>query len=335
MMNELIQRGWFWPYAGQPLVVPPRPRRRPYWHAGEVYDIGPLDGLRTTSMWAQRMAQIPLVNYAQQPVWLLAGRGQELGEKPVFCEPGHIPVQTGVPGQSKCVPYSPPSAMIGGGPQTTVSTTVPPAYPTGRTFPVGPYWGWEEMSGASRRTALGQMQAPYVTQEERNRLLVDIQGAHSKVKAIDDLMAWSGNNDPGLRTALGLDASRFLTLSNTIAPLYQSVRDVMDRMSESEAEYWWALSDEEAAAVRQWTTGINEMHRIYALHKDQPLTLPPGVPAPPGFTRTSPAPATQRIPGTPAGAPAAPPAKGLDTGDILLGGGLAVGLGLLLFAVTS
>jgi|FLYN01.1.fsa_nt_gi hypothetical protein len=63
-------------------------------------------------------------------------------EGPVFCPPGTIPQQTGVPGESRCIPYSAPSTMIGPQPQGTVSTMVPPAWPTGRTFPVGPYWGW-------------------------------------------------------------------------------------------------------------------------------------------------------------------------------------------------
>jgi hypothetical protein len=61
---------------------------------------------------------------------------------PVFCRPGFIPVQTGVPGQSRCVPYSAPSAMLGPSGQTTVSTLIPPSYPQARTFPVGAGWGW-------------------------------------------------------------------------------------------------------------------------------------------------------------------------------------------------
>lgn len=131
MINVAFQRGWFGPFAIPNVYYGAEEPKRP---VGSVYDLGPMDGLRTTSMWAQRFAQIPVVSYAQNP--FLGNRN--LGEDPVFCKPGHIPVPTGVPGQSKCVPYSPPSAMIGPQAQQTVSTMVPPSYPQGRTFPVSP-----------------------------------------------------------------------------------------------------------------------------------------------------------------------------------------------------
>lgn len=115
------------------------------------------DGLLEASIHAQWFGPVPLVNRydarlytppPQEGKTCIVYYPQELGNRrtrrralsaPVFCQPGHIPVPTGVPGQSKCVPYSPPSAMIGQPTgQVTVSTTVPPSYPTGRTFPVGP-----------------------------------------------------------------------------------------------------------------------------------------------------------------------------------------------------
>lgn len=78
---------------------------------------------------------IPIVNYVQGS--RMAG--------PVFCRPGHIPVPTSVPGQSKCVRYSAPSGMIGPQPDPTVGMMIPPSYGPGqRTFPVGPFWGWKE-----------------------------------------------------------------------------------------------------------------------------------------------------------------------------------------------
>lgn len=110
------------------------------------------DGLLEASMHAQWFAPFPVLNAFGPPVRrnpqafaylpLSARYGMEgrrrLGEKPVFCHPGYVPVPTGVPGQSRCVFYSPPSAMVGQPGVTTVSTTTPPSYPTGRTFPVGP-----------------------------------------------------------------------------------------------------------------------------------------------------------------------------------------------------
>lgn len=322
-MNEIFQRGWFGTFAGQPMVAPPRPRRA--CDVGEVYDIGPFDGLRSTSIWAQHMAQMPLVNYAQQPVIVLLAGHRKMGAQPVFCEAGHIPVPTGVPGQSRCVPYSPPSGMIG--PHRAV-----------RTFPVGPYYG--QMSGASD-PRLGQGGVT-LTQGDRDVLVNQISAAVNKVSALEDLIVWSGDYDPNLRIALGIDATRFFTLSNSIASLFPQVKDVLLRISDPDPEFWVAPSTAEDAAIRQWTTGVNEMHRIYMAHKGLQLTLPPGVPPPPGFTFTSPTPATQIIqPRPPAGAqaragvpvPIAP--QGPTTTELLIGGGLALGLGLLISVVVA
>lgn len=112
------------------------------------------DGLMEASMHAQWFGPVPLVNRfgppAEEDETVIVYCPQKVGNDmsgrrrlsaPVFCRPGNIPVPTGVPGQSKCIPYSPPSGMIGNSTgQVTVSTTIPPSYPTGRTFPVGPQW---------------------------------------------------------------------------------------------------------------------------------------------------------------------------------------------------
>lgn len=63
---------------------------------------------------------------------------------PVFCLPGYMPVPTGVPGQSRCVFFSPPSAMIGPSPQATVSTPGNVGFPQTRSYPVSAFWGWKK-----------------------------------------------------------------------------------------------------------------------------------------------------------------------------------------------
>lgn len=141
MVNVAFQQAWFGPFS-IPMRTPPScekivgPMGHPVYqdpeceeHAGAVYDSGPFDGLMTTSMWAQQMAQIPIVNYAQaRPA---------MGEA-TFCPPGFMPVPTGVPGQSKCVQWSPPSGMLGPGSQ------VPPSYtPNQITYPVTAFYGWD------------------------------------------------------------------------------------------------------------------------------------------------------------------------------------------------
>lgn len=119
MWNVAFQRNWFGPFS-LPDLFPPQDEEE---HAGVVYDVGPLDGLKTASMWAQQFAQFPVMNYAQARPAMGA---------PVFCRPGFRPVPTGVPGQSKCVPWSPPSNMIGPQPAGTVGEMIPPSYTPGQ-----------------------------------------------------------------------------------------------------------------------------------------------------------------------------------------------------------
>jgi hypothetical protein len=156
MMNVAFQQAWFGPFS-IPMRTPPScekivgPMGEPVYqdprcfeHAGPVYDIGPLNGLMTTSMWAQQMAQIPIVNYAQARL-----RMQGLGDNgPIrgLCPPGTMPVSSGVPGKpSKCVPWSPPSNMIGPSPVLTVNSQVPDSYgPNQLTYPVKAFYGWDK-----------------------------------------------------------------------------------------------------------------------------------------------------------------------------------------------
>jgi hypothetical protein len=152
MINVAFQQAWFGPFAipnsvpkcqkivgpmGHPVYQDPRCEE----HAGPVYDVGPFDGLMTTSMWAQQMAQIPIINYAQARP-RMAGAPDDNG----LCPPGEMPVSSGVPGQpSKCVKWSPPSGMIGPSPVLTVNSQVPDSYtPNQITYPVKAYYGWDK-----------------------------------------------------------------------------------------------------------------------------------------------------------------------------------------------
>lgn len=124
MWNVAFQNSWFGPSVVPNVYVSPPAEELP--SCREAYNDGPMDGPLEASMHAQWFSQMPVVNPA--PSCLL---GSRMGnEKPVFCRPGYVPVQTGVPGQSRCVPYSAPSGMITG--------------ETLRTFPVRPFFGFQE-----------------------------------------------------------------------------------------------------------------------------------------------------------------------------------------------
>lgn len=164
---------------------------------------------------------------------------------------------------------------------------------------------------------LGQMVDPYLSDAERIQLVAQIDAALARVKPIEDILAWSGDNDPGLKIYLGQDATRFYALSNSIAPLYPSVEQVYERLTDTDAENWFRPNDEEYAAIRQWTTGINEMYRILQNRRTGPLQLAPGTKPPPTLTPTAP----QLI------------SRGPSTNDILIAGGIALGLGVLISAI--
>lgn len=149
MINVLFQQAWFGPF-GLPKIYPTDEREcrkiiGPMGHpvyqdpecyepAGEVYDIGPFDGLKTSSMWAQRFAQIPIVNYAQARPRMADSLKQPDG---LMCPLGMVSVSTGRPGEYECRKSLPTSTMIGPG------TQVPPSYgPNQLTYPLPPFAQW-------------------------------------------------------------------------------------------------------------------------------------------------------------------------------------------------
>lgn len=212
------------------------------------------------------------------------------------CPPGTIPLLQN--GNIICVEGYAPGSMMSTG-DANPKMQVPSILPT--------------------TTMMGQAD-PYLTQAERDKLLADIRNAVSQTKAIDDLLIWSGENDPGLKKYLGMDNTRFSALLNSIAPLYSTVSEIATRLAETDAEYWYRPSDQELAQVKQWVTGVNELTKLIDKRRGQPYTPAPGTKPPPvSVTQTSTA--------------AAPVATGVSTQDILVGGAVAVGLGLLLNAV--
>lgn len=293
--NTVFGRAWFGPFG-----IPRLPVRERHGHASPVYDIGPLDGLKTASMWAHQMTARAHMGNAR------------LAQNPQPCPPGQVGYQT--PGGIKCT--AAPSQMI-----NAYGTN--PAVPNRRTFEVGPWWA---------NKGLGDGEVTTLTPPEREALMASINAAMEKVPALDDLISYSGDYDRNLARTLGLDATRFLALSNSIAPLFPTVREVLDRLYEPEPALWIIPTAAEAAAVRQWTVGVSEMYKIFLIHKDKPLQLPLDTPAPPGFTNTA-SPTTPTVITRPA---ATPPASDVfSTQNLLLGGGLAVGVGLLIYTIAT
>lgn len=206
------------------------------------------------------------------------------------CPIGQLPVSRD--GKVTCIPFSPPSGMF---------------MPQG---PVGNVPGGPPVNVGYGSMGQAGMPDPYLTQPQRDKLLLDIQTAVSKVKPIDKLINWSVANDPGLKKYLGMDASRFNTLEGVITPLYSTVDDVAVRLADTDAESWWTPSNEEYAAIKQWTTGVNEMWKLIQNHKALPYTPAYGTKPPPDLS--------------PEG-----PETGISKDTLMIGGAVAIGIGLL------
>jgi len=303
--NSVFARGWFGPFI--PPVNPEKKRMRI--HGGSpIYDKGPMDGLKTTLIWASRMSA--------RPPGDLVTMGQN---NPAPCPPG----QVGYMGPDGVRCTSAPSGMID--PYGRASTI-----PGLRTFEAGPWWSGNTASGTRLSGKLGQG-VETMTPPDREAMLAAITDALNKVPELDDLVAYSGKYDTNLTRTLGNDATRFFALSNSIAPLYSTVTTVLDRLYEPEPAMWTIPTASESAAVRQWVTGINEMHKIYLAHKNQPLQVPEEVPAPPGFTNTKKPSTTETIIRT---EPPKTASKEISTETLLVGGGIVAGLGLLVYLVS-
>lgn len=216
------------------------------------------------------------------------------------CPPGTVPMSYG--GRIVCEPGSLPSGMW------------------------SPYGGGRGV--AYGMAGLGQMESPYLEQAERDRLLQEIQGAVKLVKPLDDIISWSVRNDEQLKNTLGTDWTRFFALSNSIAPLYPTVADLGDRLAQTDAEYWYRPKQEELASVKQWITGIQEMYKILQAHPTPAKPLPVGTKPPPSVAPAAVAPAKM-----PTGGPLT--STGPSTTDYLIGAGVAVGLGALIYTLVG
>lgn len=203
------------------------------------------------------------------------------------CPVGQMPMNQN--GRIVCVPFSPPSGMF---------------------MPVGP--------ATSVAYGMGQagMEDPYLTQAERDKMLLDIQAAISKAAPIDRLNTWAAANDPGLKKYLGTDASRYNTLMNSISSLFPTVKDIGDRLADTDAEGWWRPSPQETAQVKQWVVGVTEMFKIIQNHKANLYTPGPGKPPLPNLDIDTTA------------------SSGISTQTLVVGGAVAAGIAFLVAALS-
>lgn len=178
-------------------------------------------------------------------------------------------------------------------------------------------------SGAFSRFDLGSharslSQAAYLSVAQRDALLGQIAQAEANIKIIADLVSWSNANDPQLRKFLGQDNTRFWTLGESLPALLPTVASVKERLSDVEGESWYVPTGTEDANLKQFLTAVSEMKKIVDIHKVSPPNFGPLVqPLPPSVTGQ-----LQDV------------SSGPTTNEILIGAGLAVGLGILIAVIS-
>lgn len=179
--------------------------------------------------------------------------------------------------------------------------------------------------------------------------LAGITGTLSKLTELDAAVS----DMDRFNALMGPDGVEFLKLLNEASAICLKVKALYDRLFFQDPGEWYADAGE-IQAMNGWTARIERMYALYAAHFPKPppsAALPPGSPTcqtPNSATGTPQTPAggaasDPGAPGAPAGSgstapgqstPAASPLiLGMSTKTLLIGGGVAAGLGILALVV--
>jgi hypothetical protein len=162
--------------------------------------------------------------------------------------------------------------------------------------------------------SMGQLGQPkQLTAVQRDRLMAEIGVGLSKAEHNERIVTDISKRDPSLKSVLGDYTERYLDLSSYAASIYPKVNEINNRLS-SDIEAEWAVTEDEEAYVRDWTVTVNTLQEIL-----QWTYKPAG-----GVTPVT----TIRTP-----AAAEPKVLGIPTSDLLVGGAVTVGLGVVLYAI--
>ena len=155
---------------------------------------------------------------------------------------------------------------------------------------------------------------PTVDKATRDQILLTLAPAIGKTKEINDLLAWSHEHDPYLKNFFGNDQGSFWLAWNSVYEARPVIDGLMARMMKDDPSAWTDLSDDEAGFLDTWPQAVDGVYQIYEEHyKALPPSQKPGA-APP--------------------APLATAKKSVLSENILIGGAIVVGLGVLVYAIT-
>lgn len=180
--------------------------------------------------------------------------------------------------------------------------------------------------------ALGQADVPVgsLTEAQHADILARLKSAMAKVKDMDDWIHTIGDQQA---TILGDSYADFRLDIDFLAGLYTDVYPDYQRIDTTNIEEWW-IPDFDGWKVGKFLSTTDHAYKIFTQKVNGVYPQTPvvnAVPVAPGTRPASPLPATAR----PASTGILPPPKvlGIPTNTLLIGGGVAVGLGVLFYAL--
>lgn len=152
-----------------------------------------------------------------------------------------------------------------------------------------------------------------------DQLLAALDTADTQMMAVED---WKKNH-PDPRTDLGADYDGYSSFSDDERKYGSAAQAVHEKLMSADPTAW-AVDKDYQDAAGNWAYAVKQLYSIVADHPKSapPAPVPLPVPTPPSVAAAMPAPAVT--------APSRPP-----IGQIAAGGAVALGIGVLLYAVLS
>lgn len=196
------------------------------------------------------------------------------------------------------------------------------------------FWNRPRPSLGSPLPFLGQViPTGDLDENQKNTVYAELKSMVDKGLEIDNWIHQAGPD--GQKAAMGADYDRFRAFVDYAANLANDVYPIYQRLQSDNQEDWWIMQGDDDK-ISLMNDAVNNAYKLYTLHvKNQaappapvltPTPKPAGVAPPPPRPPATPAAPTKGI--TPA-----PTILGMNPNDLLLGGGIAVGVGILIYAL--
>lgn len=168
-----------------------------------------------------------------------------------------------------------------------------------------------------------------LTEDQRNAVVAKLKDVIARGLEVDNWIHSVGDQQAAI---LGNDYQAFRGFVDRAATLAEVAYPIYQRLQSDNQEDWW-IQEADAPSVDGLGDMVDGAYRIYVARvKNAPAkqAIPTALPKIPGIT-TAPSSKTAAVPTAPN--KGILPPQGPSTNDLLLGGALAVGVGVVLYAL--